>query len=372
MAAPFDIESFYARVDATARERSLLRQALVRGLKDWYLHLYGYDRHGAETVFLLPERMGDPHIFGFAMLRILRDRRVSEVTKVRVAEWTLEIAEYESDLGPPFGLVEALLFLTVRELLPAVDLRYALLIAAVHEDPFTGVEATTAREFMQHLVDRGDMPPAERAFWAHTLLIRHREGMRAAPLIDVVLGGESLPGVLRTELCWAWVNARQPHLDVPAPPPDDSYKARFVADHLPFWVTHMRSWPKPPMVRRALLWLSRLGEDPVALAQVFLAASNPPDEQILGAISDIIAEHHTSMPSGTVKELIDEGIRLQGSIPSRRKFYRLGAELFGVEYLEKAADDTAGSVRQWAVRQLEKETSLASKQGVSLSPGAVK
>lgn len=371
MAAPFDIESFYARVDASARERSLLRQSLVRGLKDWYLHLYGYDRHGAETAFLLPERMSDPHVFGFAMLRILRDRRVSDATKVRVAEWTLEIAEFESDLGPPYGLVEALVFLTVRDLLPASDLRYALLISAVHENPFSGVDATTARRFMQHLVDRADIPPAERAFWAHTLLIRHREGMRAAPLIDVVLGSESLPGTLRTELCWAWINERQPRLEVPAPPADDSYKARFVADHLPFWVAHMRSWPNPPMVRRALLWLSRLGEDPVALAQVFLAASNPPDEQILGAVSDIIAEHHASMPSATVKELIDEGLRLPGSIPSRRRFYRLGAELLGAEYLEKAVDDSAGSVRQWAARQLQKERLSASKQDLSLTTGAV-
>src|SRR5579864_5335462 len=74
---PFDAAAFYARVGATAREQSALRQDLVRGLKDYFTHLYGYDRYGAETVFLVPERMGQPHTFGFALLRILHDRRLS-------------------------------------------------------------------------------------------------------------------------------------------------------------------------------------------------------------------------------------------------------------------------------------------------------
>ena len=74
---PFDAAAFYARVGATPREQAALRQDVVRGLKDYFVHLYGYDRYGAETVFLVPEWMGHPYTFGFALLRLLHDRRIT-------------------------------------------------------------------------------------------------------------------------------------------------------------------------------------------------------------------------------------------------------------------------------------------------------
>jgi len=47
----FELADFCARVGATTKESNVLRQDLVRGLKDYYEALYGYDRYGAETIF---------------------------------------------------------------------------------------------------------------------------------------------------------------------------------------------------------------------------------------------------------------------------------------------------------------------------------
>lgn len=367
MAALFELEAFFARVHARHREKSWLRQNLVRGLKDWFLTIHGYDRYGAETAFLVRERMGEPRIFGYAALRILRDRRISDETKVLVARETLEILDYDSDLGPPFGLLETVDFLLQRDRLTTSELRYAMLAAIAHENPFAGVEAPSARGLVTRLMARQDMPVEERAFWGHSLVTRHVEGFRVAALVDALIGSNELPQALRAEMCWSWVHLRQSRLTVPIPASDGSYYGRFVEEHMPFWVAHMPSWPRSPLVRRGLLWLSRLGEDPLALAQVFIAASDTPDEQVLAAVADIIAEHHQEIPRDALRSLIDRGSAPPSPISARRRFYRLGIGLLGREYLERAANDSAASVRHWAARQVEQESSAAEER-LPLSP----
>lgn len=353
MEEEFDLESFYARVEASAKERHALRQDLVRGLKDWFLHQYGYDRYGAETVFLLPERMGQPRIYGFALLRILRDRRISESTKLRAAEQALEIAQYGSELGPPFGWFEALHFLAARSRLSLTDLRYALTLAGGYHHPFEGIDKRVAADFLRMLLDDPQIPVEERVFWAHSLIAHHGDQAGGADPINLLLGNDHVPVELRRELGWAWVNARQPRIEVEVPKGTDE-RSRFVAEHMPFWIAHMPSWPSHQMVRLGLTWLARLGEDPLMLARAYIGPSSAFADQIHAAVADIIAEHHECMPAAEVRDLLEQGVAISSSIPTRKRFYRLGSALFGMEYLERAAGDTAGSVRQWATRQLQK------------------
>ena len=68
----------------------------------------------------------------------------------------------------------------------------------------------------------------------------------------------------------------------------------------------------------------------------------------------IPAEYHGCMPAGIVKSVVEKGLSMRGSGPTRRRFYKLGADLYGAEYLQRASTDTANSVRRWAVRQLQK------------------
>jgi len=75
--ARFDFAVFCGSIGSIPKERNPLRQDLVRGLKDYFEATYGYDRYGAETVLLLPERMAQPYIYGYALVRLLHDRRLS-------------------------------------------------------------------------------------------------------------------------------------------------------------------------------------------------------------------------------------------------------------------------------------------------------
>ncbi len=351
----FDLASFYAQINATAKERNALRQDLVRGLKDYFEAIYGYDRYGAETIFQISERLGQPHVYGYAARRILHDRRISERTKIAVAERALEITEYGEDGGLPFGIYGILQYLAQNHQLDVDDLRFGLVVSAGEYNPFRGVDKPEVLGFFQWLLLHPDLPPVERAFWAHSLIARHQDQPGTGDLVNALLGCEALFLEDRRELCHAWINFRQPRLSVDVAGSRDSPRAAFVADHMGFWIAHAPSWPSANMVRLGLVWLARLEGNPTQLATKYMTYRDIYAEQLHGAVAEIIAEHHASMPHQEVKRLIEMGISMSGSIVTRRKFYRLGTELFGPEYLRRATEDTANSVRQWAMKQLQNQ-----------------
>lgn len=353
--AGFDFAVFCSGIGATVRERSPLRQDLVRGLKDYFEATYGYDRYGAETVLLLPERMSQPYVYGYALVRLLHDRRLSDRTKAGAVKLALDMIDYGADGGLPYGLYGGMYFLARHGELSTDDLRYGLVVSAGEPEPFRGTEKHECVHFFQMLVAHRDLPSGERCFWGHSLIARHRDQPGATELIDVLLGQADIPEEERRELCRAWINWRQPRLDVPIPSADIGFRSVFVAEHLPFWVAHAPSWPTWKMVHMGLIWMARLGDDPLQLAQTYIAYQGSGAEQIHGAVADIVAEHHASMPEADVKAVVEQGIAITGSSPTRRRFYRLGTDLYGNEYLTRATEDAANSVRQWAVRQLQKQ-----------------
>ncbi|GAC1466402.1 MAG: hypothetical protein NVS2B16_24550 [Chloroflexota bacterium] len=352
----FDFGVFCARIGATAKERGPVRQDLVRGLKDYFESTYGYDRYGAETILLLPERMAQPYVYGFALARLLHDRRVGDRTKIRAAHHALDIIDYGADGGLPYGLFGALNYLTLQGDLATEDLRYGLVVSAGEMEPFRGTDKTEFVSFFRMLLGRADLPSGEKTFWGHSLVVRHRDQPGATELIHELLGCDDVPAEMRRELCRAWINRRQPRLDVPLPEPDIGFRSTFVAEHLPFWIAHAPSWPTWKMVNLGLIWLARLGEDPVELAEKYIGYVGAGSEQVHSAVADIVAENHAAMPEVRVKEVIERGIAISGSSPTRRRFYRLGTDLYGPEYLARATEDAANSVRQWAVRQLQKQS----------------
>ncbi len=355
MGRTFDLAAFCAQVHAVPQEVNVLRHAVVRGLKDYYETTYGYDRYGAETLFLVPERMTEPYIFGFACRRIVRDRRISQRTKVATSELALDMVRYGTAGGVPYAFFELLTFLAGAGRLPVHDLRYALVVTAGETAPLQGVSRITSLAFMTHLISREDMPAGERLLWQHSLISRKEDGPGVVELINAVMQDERNPIEGRLELARAWLHFRQPRFEIPVLPSRGGLRDEFVREHLPFWVAHSPSWPTPAMVRSALVWLARLTPDAAALAQEYSEYSGTFADEIGTALVQIVAEHHTDMPQTTVRDVIERGISVAGSNAVRRKFYELGIVLFGSGYLERASCDPSNSVRQWAARQKLKQ-----------------
>jgi hypothetical protein len=351
----FDLADFCTRVQATPKESNVLRQDLVRGLKDYYESMYGYDRYGAETIFMVPERMSQPYIFGFACRRILHDRRISRGTKEATAALALDMVIYGNDGGVPFAFFGILAFLAAERRLSEQDLRYGLVVSAGEVAPFRGLEKVEYLEFFRTLLAFEEIPASERMFWSNSLIARHTDGQGGAELVNLLVGDEHFARADRYELCAAWLHFRQPRLQVNVPAANGSFRSEFIAEHMPFWIAHSPSWPLPTMVRLGLIWLARLGADPIQLCEEYITYGDAFSDQIRTSVADIIAEHHASMPDAQVKSVIEKGIAISGSSPIRRKFYGLGTTLFGPEYLERATCDSANSVRQWAAREKQKQ-----------------
>lgn len=349
----FDLAAFCARVGAAPKERSAIRQDLVRGLKDYSAEIYGYDRYGGATVLQLGERMGEPYVYGFAVLRLLHDRRLSLATKTEAAALALETIAYGEDGGVPFALPVALHFLLRHGSLSVEDLRYGLVATAGEYSPFRGVGKSDTLDFFGLLMRNAVMTSDERLFWGHSLVARHQDGPAVGELIDCLLGEESLPAEHRRELAWAWLRFRQPRLTV-AIPGGAGARAAFIAEHMPFWVAHVQSWPGLTMVRRAPVWLARLGEDPLGLAQTFITYRETHADQVHAGVADLLGEHASEISAAELRAVIEQGLAISGSVATRRRFYRLGSRVFGAGYLERATGDTANSVRQWATRELAK------------------
>jgi hypothetical protein len=352
----FELADFCTRVGATPKESNVLRQDLVRGLKDYYEALYGYDRYGAETIFMVSERMSQPYIFGFGCRRILHDRRVFLATKVATARLALDMVLYGSDGGIPFSFFGILAFLATEQRLSEQDLRYALVVSAGEVAPSRGLEKSEYLDFFRQILAHETMPVTERLFWSHSLIARHQDGPGGPESINLVMSDEHISLEDRYELCTAWLHFRQPRIPVALPPTDTSFRGEFVAEHMPFWIAHAPSWPLPMMVRLALTWLPRLGADPMELCEEYILYTDSFSDQVRTAVAEIISEHHASMPTARLQAVIEQGIAISGSSPIRRKFYHLGTTLFGSEYLERATCDSSNSVRQWAARQRLKHT----------------
>ena len=351
----FDLATFCTHVRATAKESNALRQDFVRGLKDYYEATYGYDRYGAETIFMVPERMSDPYIFGFACRRVLHDRRISLSAKVATADLAIDMVAYGNDGGIPYAFFGIVAFLAAEGHLSDQEIRYSLVVSAGETGPFKGLEKSEYLRFFRFMLGYERIPPTERLFWSHSLIARHQEGLGIADLINLTLSDEGFVLADRRELCNAWLRFRQPRLLVDVPEANGGFRSAFIAEHMPFWIAHSPSWPLPSMVRLALVWLARLGSDPGTLCEQYIGYSDTFADQVRSGIADIIAEHHGSMATAQVKGIIEQGIGISGSSPVRRKFYGLGTTILGPEYLERATSDSASSVRQWAVRLKQRQ-----------------
>lgn len=350
----FDLASFYREVGAPVRERHALRQDLVRGLKDYYQDLYGYDRYGAETVLILPERMGQPRIFGYGARRILADRRISDRTKRATALCVLDQADGSTDMGVPYGLLLTVHHLARLEHLDTTDFRFALLVTAGSGQPYEGMDRVQTRAFFADLISFAGLPPVERLFWLHSLLTRLPDSVLAGEVIGSFMSRDEFASGERRELCWSWVYRRQPRLPV-AEPEGETGRALYNAEHMPFWLAHSPSWPTPVMIREGLIWLARLGEKPLPLVEMALAETQQSADVVHAAAAEILTEHRDTIDPAEVRRLVDVGIAMRGHLVTRRRFYRLGSELYGDSYLQRATQDSAGSVRQWAARQMTRD-----------------
>ena len=69
--------------------------------------------------------------------------------------------------------------------------------------------------------------------------------------------------------------------------------------------------------------------------------------------ADILRDYRKNIPDKVIREFIEKALKI-GRVKTRKTFYQLGLDLFGLEYLELAGQDNAKSIRDWADKQTRK------------------
>ncbi len=112
----------------------------------------------------------------------------------------------------------------------------------------------------------------------------------------------------------------------------------------------------PGGVRRlAVVWLARLGKDPLELLKRLLKPNtvrgHGGDHVASGAL-DLLNERWDKIDEEVRSNLLDKAASLPDTAV-RKRAYILGEKFMGLEFLEQALDDKAKSLREWAEKRLE-------------------
>jgi hypothetical protein len=351
----FSLKQFYRKLRIPKDERSLIEEMMAKGLEKYYHDLYGYHKYGREPVFLIGERLGEPHIFGYAAVRILHHQDISAQTKQRVAEYTLAITRPDDEYGVPHGLLVVISYLTARGHLRGHRLASAIRCLDGEQDIFVGSTKEDTIALTDSIIADQELPVEERLELLYFLLARCE--------YTFALGKEMLGRTLETPalsrgqkktLCTWLIHGRE---DLRR----DAFSLlealmRGEEPEAFSRLTGARFGLVPDYLKRTVIvGLVQVEGDPTAVARRYLGAGERYDaEPFDQAVADIIEAFHEQMRPAEAREMVEQGTRA-GAFQTRMRFYQLGLKLYGPEFIRPALEDRSSKVRKWAGKQLQEE-----------------
>jgi len=356
MNGQFSLKQFYRKLRIPKDERPLIEEMMAKGLEKYYFDLYGYHKYGKEPVFLIGERLGEPYIFGCAAVRILHHHQdISAQTKQRVAEYTLAIIRPGAEYGVPHGLLAAISYLTAGGHLHGHRLASAIRGLDGEQNIFVGSMKEDTIALTDGIIADQELPVGERLELLYFLLARCE--------YTFALGKEMLGRALETPalsreqkktLCTWLIRGREDPrregfslLEALMHGEGSEAFSRLSGAHFGLVPDYLR--------RAAIVGLAQVGGDPAIVARRYLGAGERYDaEPFDQAVADIIEAFHEEMHPAEAREIVEQGTRA-GAFQTRMRFYQVGLELYGPEFIRPALEDRSKKVRSWARKQLHEE-----------------
>ncbi len=411
----FDLKKFFKQLDIPPSEQAAITDCLTHGIKNYYQHIYGYDKYGSDVAWLIHERMYEPYIFGFGAVEVARQEALPTDTRLKIIDYTLQQTDATAEYGTPHGLPILLSFIAGAGALDATTFRTVMIAADLGDSLFDDWQWAEVRQLLDWLVAQVEMPPDERLWWLWHISLHSEPPQMSKVIAEALLTHKVLLPASQRALCEAWLSdsaAGQPPAQWEAiqslmqgdiseykthaaeaglpPVPDNELPPlealtedidlaldRLVADDegeadaeeleapnlsLAFFrkmligPMGMMAFTPGTFKRAAVAALPRLGADPVVVCHQYLTPSqiDTTGMALHQGVADVLRAHHAQMPPAEVQTLVERGLKV-GAAPTRKNFYELGAELYGPEFLERAKDDNANSVRQWVTKKLSGE-----------------
>lgn len=381
----FNLKQFFRELQIPEADQDPVRECLMHGVQRHVRHLYGYDRHGEDAAWLISERMHEPYIFGFAAVEIVRHPTLPLETRFTIIRYTLEHMRPLVEHGTPHGLPAITSFLAAVGALDAPRFRTLIQIAEVEGRLFDDWLFHEAQSLLDWLIVKADIPDDERLWWLWHISVHCEQPNVGKPLIEHLLNHSVLPVNIKRGLCWAWMDDKTPGsppeqwtaieammqgdssgleklsaettLPIPVDANDPESGSEPFVPSFGYIRTLLASQlgvsvlTPPYFKRRALVALAQFGENPLTLARTYLGASRNFDADAVNqGVADLLREHRASLPEDATRELVEKGMSIS-SVPTRKAFYQLAADLFGPGCWERAAKDNAASIRKWAAEK---------------------
>ena len=409
-----NFKTLYKQLKINKSEQALVTDCLMLGLARFHDHVSGSS--GRRAIEKLAGRIGEPYIFGFGAVEVARNPGLALDTRLKFIEHALHSFDATTEYGIPHGLpILASCAASTGALQP--DLFRPMLIAAGFAGAmFDDWQIAEVQALFQWLIDRADMPKAERLWWLWQIMINCEEGRLGRRLGGWLLAHDDIGLKSKKTLCTAWLTDTAPG----EPPPQWEALQALLRGDVKDFVAHAAeagvtadatisgeeieadydaaldallddteesrtSLPMPLQLLRntlvgplgdvvytpstlkhlALITLPNLGDDPVKVCQTYLGEERRPQGATLNlGVAAIIRAHQSRIPKAVQRKLVARGLKL-GGVATRKTFYQLGADLFGENFWKGARQDEAKSIRDWVLKkskatQLARRTSLKS------------
>lgn len=398
----FDLEQFFIEQKIPQNEQAHVTQALAQGLETYYEYIYGYAKYGREPEWLIAERMYVPFIFGFGTNAVVRHKKISEPTKLKIVDYTFSIADPLADQGLPYGLMQLCSYLAQIGSLNVALLTFVAINLQM-DDGFrrqAWADSLTKKDvmplfkwlFAQELAD-------DQLLWWIDYFARALETTSSVgrPLIKFVLEGERLSAETKRTLCWDWLadkkqigtpplkwqilqaqaNGDKPLLKqllTQANAPQEAIDQMLLAfDEMENAQTDIEEFfMMSPLLgfqdsgfsvrfipryakRLAIPTLIKCGEDAWSVCDLFLRKHEHDYENaaLQQGVADAIQQYSDQLSAEQIKILIERGLKI-GQVPVRKQFYKLSTQFYGTHYLQNSLTDNAASLRKWGKKEMAK------------------
>ena len=80
----FNIEDFFVLLGIPKNEQKLVEKCLAKGLYNYYMDIYSYEKYGDNLTWLIEDRMYEPFIFGYGTTEIIKNKKITSETKNKI------------------------------------------------------------------------------------------------------------------------------------------------------------------------------------------------------------------------------------------------------------------------------------------------
>jgi hypothetical protein len=392
---PFDFDEFVTLLQIPRAQQKPLYTSLAKA-KDAYYEThymsYSYPLTADEFVY---QHLGSPYAFGFGLVNVLKNGRLSRLTKIKVCQYVLDRIDPLEGEGIPYGLVNMLAFLAREGML--VMPVFGLLLFMLD---YTRRGLFTVYNWLEDLSDKSElvdlltwlsqqkeMEEEELLwwFWRFSMMCHEVHHSWGKALAAVWSENEWVTAATKKQLYRGWLEDWETAgsaplawqmTDAQSSGDVDSLLALYdqagitpSQEEIDFLQEHAeevrsvveesflfmrRHWTAafytPPYFKRlAVLELARLGEPVAQLIEQYWD-SEPDTEMVQQGVADALSEFSDQFSAEQLQAEVERGLKA-GMRQTRLAFFRLSLKLYGDKYLSQALQDEAKSIRNWANKQ---------------------